>query len=43
MIHHTSGKGVSITMNLTKAVKEKYKMTKPNDIRVYSMDMFDSL
>ena len=26
-----------------KAVKEKYKMTKPNDIRVYSMDMFDSL
>ncbi len=25
-----------------KAVKEKYKMTKPNDIRVYSMDMFDS-
>ena len=25
MIHHTSGKGVSITMNLTKAVKEKYK------------------
>lgn len=26
-----------------KVVKEKYKMTKPNDIRVYSMDMFDSL
>ncbi len=26
-----------------KAVKEKYKMMKPSDIRIYAMDMFDSL
>lgn len=26
-----------------KAVKEKYNMMKPSDIRVYAMDMFDSL
>lgn len=26
-----------------KSVKEKYNMMKPNDIRVYAMDMFDSL